>query len=293
MSDLEQVRQNSAKRRREASEAGVRFLLEGGLYDQLKKDECPQDTFTRIENARLGTFDCFCIKCKRETPFICHQNEMENRGGGLQEGNELYAPPSVFALRSVCQRCLTVYFYVFRKEGDIMTKIGQLPSIADIAFSELRDIDAGLAEGDRKELGKAIGLYAHGAALGGFAYLRRVFERMIDRGHERMAARGEEVEGFAEMRMAKRIASVADELPDAVVSQKGVFAVLSLGLHELDEEKCKELFPLMKAVIFQMLEKEEHLRKKARSERETAAALTKVMSSDLQKAVETKMSDGK
>ena len=44
---------------------------------------------------------------------------------------------------------------------------------------------------------------------------------------------------------------------------------------------------------FQMLEKEEHLRKKARSERETAAALTKVMSSDLQKAVETKMSDGK
>ena len=291
MNDLQKQRQEAARRNREAREAGVRFLLEGGLYEQLSQDDCPQDTLRRIENAELGTFDCYCVVCKRETPFISEDHETPNRGGGLQNGNALLHPPSVFAVRSVCQRCLKTYFYVFRREKGVMTKIGQLPSIANIAFAELNAIDAGLDDDDRKELGKAIGLYSHGAAMGGFAYLRRVFERMIVRAHERMAAKGRAVDGFIGMKMAERIASVADELPDAVVSQKGVFSVLSLGLHELDEEKCKELFPLMKAVIFQMLEKEEHLRKKAKSERETAAALTKVLSSDLRASAEAKEDD--
>jgi hypothetical protein len=251
------------------------------LYDELKAEECPEETFKRIESANLGTFDCYCIACKRETPFICEEHDTPNRGGGLQKGNALINPPPVFALRSVCQRCLKTYFYVFRYEQGVMTKIGQFPSIADIAFTELRGIEAGLEESDRKELGKALGLYAHGAALGGFAYLRRVFERMIDRAQQRMVDQGRAVEEFSNLKMAEKVAAVADELPSAVVSQKGVFAVLSLGLHELDEEKCRELFPLMKAVIFQMLEEEEHLRKKAKSERETAGALSKVLSSGL------------
>ncbi|MEC7399773.1 MAG: hypothetical protein VYD00_07135, partial [Pseudomonadota bacterium] len=170
MSDLQSQRRELAKRYRESQEAGAKFLLNSGLYDQLRGGESPPDTLKKIENANLGTFDCFCVRCKKETPFICRDADIENRGGGLQEGNTLYSPPSVFALRSVCQRCLMVYFYILRRDGEVITKIGQLPSIADISFAELQGIDAGLEEDDRKELGRALGLYAHGAALGGFAY---------------------------------------------------------------------------------------------------------------------------
>lgn len=293
MNQMIDQRREAQEKIRRSKEAGRQFLLEAGLYDSIEASKCPEETFKRIEAANLGTFDCYCVDCKKETPFICQEHNTPNRGGGLRNNNALVSPPSVFAVRSVCQRCLKTYFYVFRREKETLTKIGQLPSIADIAFSELKEIDTGLKDGDRKELGKALGLYAHGAALGGFAYLRRVFERMIVRAHERMVSAGREVEGFEGLKMADRIKSVSEELPDAVVAQKGVFAVLSLGLHELDEEKCKELFPLMKAVIFQMLEQEEHLRKKAKSERDTAAALSKVLSNGLKgKSEEATGGDG-
>jgi len=255
------------------------LLLIEGLYSFIEvNDEVGQAAETLIRGAKIGTFDCYCIGCKKETPFIVSPRAVVNTGGGLRGGNALAYPSSVFAVQAVCQRDLTSYLYAFHKIGDRVIKIGQHPSMADISFGELKGIDGSLDATDRKELGKAIGLFSHDAASGAFVYLRRVFERMIRRAHERQTEQGNPIEGFDGMRVDQKIAALKRELPERVVKNSAVFSVLSAGIHELDDEQCKALFPVLKAVIFQMLEQEEHKRKKEISERETDAAFQALLS---------------
>jgi len=270
----------------EAVSTAKDFLLIKGLYSFIKvgKDDVGATVERLIRDAEVGTFDCYCVGCKKETPFLVSPITISNSGGGLRHGNALAYPPSVFAVRAVCQRDLTTYLYAFHKEGNRLIKIGQHPSMADISFGELKEIDKTLEPLDRKELGKAIGLFAHDAASGAFVYLRRVFERMIRRAHERQAERGSPVEGFDGLRVDQKIAALKDELPERVVRNSAVFSVLSAGIHDLDDEQCKTLFPVLKAVIFQMLEQEEHKRRREIAERETDAAFQALLSSNVETA---------
>ena len=71
--------------------------------------------------------------------------------------------------------------------------------------------------------------------------------------------------------------ALKDELPERVVQNSAVFSVLSLGIHELTEEQCTQYFPVLKAVLFQMLEQEEHKRKAALTARETDAAFSRIL----------------
>jgi len=78
--------------------------------------------------------------------------------------------------------------------------------------------------------------------------------------------------------MDKKVATLTLELPERAVRNSAVFSVLSAGLHELTEEKCATYFPVMKAVLFQMLEQEEHKRKAAITAKETDAAFQRILS---------------
>jgi hypothetical protein len=263
-----------------ARAAALDLVFHKGLYSYIKTDDrTGSNAETLIREAKLGTFDCYCIRCQKETPFIISPLSIKSTGGGLRDGNALAQPPHIFGLRAVCQRDLTTYSYAFKEVDKRIVKIGQHPSMADIAFGELKGIDKGLDQTDRAELGKALGLFSHDAALGAFTYLRRVFERLISRAHQRQADRGNPVEGFATKRMDEKIAALSGELPERVVRNSAVFSILSLGIHELSDEKCKVIFPLMKAIIFQMLEQEEHQRREAIAERETESAFQALLSS--------------
>lgn len=267
-----------------AAEMARELLLVQGLYGsiEVKADDVIATTAERlIRDGDIGTYDCYCTGCKKETPFIVKPIEIVTHGGGLRGGDALsYASrPNVIAIRAVCQRDLTTYLYAFHKSGTRLVKIGQHPSMADIAFGELKGIDKTLEVIDRKELGQAIGLFSHDAASGAFVYLRRVFERMIRRAHERQTERRKvAVDGFEGMRVDEKIVALKDELPERVVKNSAVFSVLSVGIHELDDDECKKLFPVLKAVIFQMLEQEEHKRRQKIAERETDAAFQAVLS---------------
>lgn len=101
---------------------------------------------------------------------------------------------------------------------------------------------------------------------------------MISREYIRHTNATGPIDGFENKRMDEKVALLRDQLPDAVVRNSSVFSVLSVGLHELSEEKCKAIFPLMKALIFQMLEAEEQKRKAAIKQQETEAALQALLS---------------
>lgn len=277
---------------RQGRERAYELLLVKGLYNTIDcGDEVGQAAEAKLRRAELGTFDCYCKGCGKETPFIVKGLKVHVAGGGLQHGDELSSPPLMFGLRAVCQRDLTTYMYCFQKIGSELFKIGQMPSMADISFGELKGIDASLDPLDRKELGKALGLFSHDAASGAFVYLRRVFERMIGRAHERKASISGAVDGFDGMRVDQKIDALKDELPEKVVRNSAVFSVLSAGIHELSDEHCKALFPVVKVVIFQMLEQEEHKRKTAIAERETEAAFQALLSAGLKPSAQTEAVD--
>lgn len=222
-------------------------------------------------------YDSYCVGCKKESVFRLSPKPMSaGTTGGRFQG--VAVPPDIFAIKTVCQRNWHVYSYVFQGSDGFLEKIGQIPSMASIAFGELKGFGSSLGKQDREELGKALGLSSHDSALGAFVYLRRVFERMIARAYERQSKNGKPVDGFETLSMDKKVSALGNELPATVVKNSSVFSILSLGLHELTEDDCQRIFPVVKAVLFQMLEHEEHQRLAAITETETDRALQRVLS---------------
>ena len=137
-----------------------------------------------------------------------------------------------------------------------LQKIGQFPSLADIAIDEGKTYRTVLTREDSSEFHKAIGLAAHAVGIGSFVYLRRIFERLVIRRFEEFKT----VEGWADddfpNRMADRVEFLHAHLPSFLVENSRVYSILSLGLHELDEEQCLRVFPVLKASIIWILDED-------------------------------------
>lgn len=150
--------------------------------------------------------------------------------------------------------------------GGNVQKVGQRPSIADISVDQMRTQYKSVLRGDNwPELYKAIGLAAHGEGIGAFVYLRRVFERLIrSRFDEVKGAEGWNDEQF-NVRMEDRIDLLKSHLPTMLVESRKIYGIFSLGIHELDNDRCLEFFPIGKESIIMILE--EDLRAKQDKER--------------------------
>lgn len=244
----------------------IDLFLRKPLY---KKIEGNQDYVNAVDAIidGLGSvdFDNYCIFCDRTTPWTVRKYNPKTTGGGVGSPGPRYVQPSLPKIRvvhAVCMRRQHFYTYVLHVEDGVIQKIGQKPSMADIALQELKTIP-GINSEDRSELGRALGLFAHDTPLGAFVYLRRVFERMIARAHEGHKTKFGDVQSWNELRMGERIAALADELPEVVRSNSGVWSLLSKGIHELSDEDAQALFPLVREVIFEMLSEEERHRQAA------------------------------
>jgi hypothetical protein len=103
----------------------------------------------------------------------------------------------------------------------------------------------------------AIGLSAHGVGIGSFVYFRRIFERLIaSRFEEFKNSEGWDSEEFKRLRMSERVAFLKDHLPPFLVENQGIYSILSLGIHELDEMQCRQYFPIIKASIILILDED-------------------------------------
>ncbi|MDB5709911.1 MAG: hypothetical protein JWL96_1981 [Sphingomonas bacterium] len=261
----------------EAKAAAVSLLLERGLYSHLDtREKLGEDVVFQLRHAEANGFDTFCVKCRRETTFRIRAQAVLGRTIGGQYASQI-KPPPIFATFATCQRCFHVYSYIFIETNDRLTKIGQLPSMGDLSQGELRAFSQSLSEIDRSELSKALGLFSHDSAIGAFVYLRRVFERMIFRTYERMPEPKPAADDFRILRMHERIDVLKNELPRKVVDNSRLFTILSLGIHELSEEQCASMFTVVKLVLFQMLEEEDHRRQRAAQEKKVDAEFNRIL----------------
>lgn len=249
------------------------IFLKDSLYSQYKLESLSDEAILSIifyyENStftdKLKTLDSYCTVCKKETTFISKESSREALYETLSTINET-AMGDELNLKTILEKFGTFervfkcprpladeshdQIYFFRIKDSLLIKVGQTPSIADL---ENRNIEKyrTLDENIYQELNRAIGLSTHGIGVGSFVYLRRIIEKHIVA--PKLAALIESGKITAEeiysADFKKKIEILKDQLPPFLVDNKKIYSILSKGVHELEEQECRDFFPVLRTSI--------------------------------------------
>lgn len=165
--------------------------------------------------------------------------------------------------------------YIVLTNNTTMKKIGQYPSVADLAFPELDEYKKSLTKEDLRELRRAIGLYSQNIGVGSFVYLRRILERLIEKTRE-MATDSIDANAYAQSKIVDRIKMLKDCLPKFLVDNATLYSIISKGIHELTEDECLQYFPILKDAIIMIASKWEQERKLKESEEALSKSISKI-----------------
>ena len=145
----------------------------------------------------------------------------------------------------------------------IIQKVGQYPSRADLDIHKFKDYSKIISKERLKEITTGIGLNAHGVGIGSFVYLRRTFEFLIQEAKTIAQDQPDwDEKKYRESRMDIKIELLKDYLPDFLVQNKAIYSILSIGIHELEENECLKYFSTILLGIELILdEKLEHYNK--------------------------------
>lgn len=247
------------------------WLLERPLYSPIELGEDILNAIEFLLNYNK-TFDVFCPECGRSAtfgPIVSAKTKDKNneqqrliqasifsRGKTFPESvwNLPYFSKEIFCTRSHHR----MVFYFIKKETNLI-KVGQYPSLADVAIGDNEQFKKALGKERLRELNKAIGLAAHGVGIGAYVYLRRVFESLIEEAHSKVAGiSGWSEEEYEKSRMREKVIMLKDHLPEFIVQHPEMYAILSVGVHELTEEECLKYFEALKSAILVIAEDRLH-----------------------------------
>ncbi|MBL6445678.1 hypothetical protein JMN32_05120 [Fulvivirga sp. 29W222] len=265
-----------------------KFYFQDSLYSKTEiSDDDLESLFRTVYFS--GKIDSYCPYCKKETVFQGEPIRAKKKNPDLNSYNsEIFSFEDFtneydfdflrnkdFRLSFKCLReeySHRIYFYV-RVEPDSIFKIGQNPSLAELTDSFVTRKYKKLLSNDKiSEFNKAIGLHAHGVGIGSFVYLRRIFEGLIFETFDKVQENlGISKEKFRSARMSDKITFLKDYLPEYLIENKEIYGILSKGIHELDENFCKEVFPVIQDGLEFILEEkliqlEKENRKKSNSQ---------------------------
>lgn len=282
------------------------FLQTKGLYDTIAITAENIGDFITLLNGQVR-ISSYCKECKAErvftmTPYAIYRmvrgeyeqqnlakeidtlqkllyspQELQKNGEEWRWKNwQLEAEARVLVFQYVCSMSEEHHLdYVVLVDNKSMRKIGQYPSVADLTFPELDVYDKVLAEEDRKEFGRAIGLYASGIGAGSYVYLRRIFERLLMQAKAN-AGDAIDTDAFNRAHVDVKITMLSAYLPAALTSNPTLYGILSKGIHELSEKECIAYFPVVKECICMILNEWEDMRKKEEQQKAINAALSKI-----------------
>jgi len=225
------------------------FLFGAGLYS--KYVITPED-FIKFFGSRWR-IDGHCPYCHANTVF----SNLSSLYDHLKE-RILNSQPHEDRLEIRCARrdTHTICFHLLLLNGEVQ-KIGQFPALADIANDQVREYRRILGQADSREFSRAIGLATHGVGIGSFVYLRRIFERLISsRFDEFKTVEGWDDGEFRRRRMDDKIELVSKHVPEFLVRNSKIYGILSLGIHELNDDDCLSFFPVLRSSIIVILEED-------------------------------------
>jgi hypothetical protein len=229
------------------------FLFNGPLYAKYVLARESEELAALHKRGDIKKIDGYCLRCKNDTTYTLH-------GMHLPDGDpwrKVHERQAFDVIQIVCGReSWHTVRYNIHLSRLVIQKVGQHPSLADIAIDETRNRYRSVLTGDNwSELYKAIGLAAHGEGIGSFVYLRRVFERLIySRFSEFRADEGWDEDKFRGLRMDKKVEFLKGHLPSFLVENRRIYGIFSQGIHELDNETCLQFFDVGKESIMIVLE---------------------------------------
>lgn len=245
------------------------------LYRVIVRGEAV-DSFLQFLEQVSFTFDSYCTGCKREATFRRLGDVLSKPPPSVHQSG-FRAPAAMQpgqVVRATCTRDPQhVYRFYFDRYRDGIAKVGQTPSLADILSNDLKQFRPLLEPLDRTELEQATRLHSVGAEIGAFVYLRRIFERIIERHRVEYEKVHGSIAAYDGMRMEDKVLALRDVLPVQVVQNRKVYGILSKAIHALTEEESANFHDIMRAAIIEILQSDLHARQRAESARKLQDAI--------------------
>ena len=114
---------------------------------------------------------------------------------------------------------------------DKIIKIGQFPSVADLAIPQIAKYKSILGQ-QYREFSKSVGLFAHGIGIGSFVYLRRIIENLVFDKYNQVADKlSISKDDFEHLKFDIKIDTLKNYLPAVLVANKNVYGIVSKGIH--------------------------------------------------------------
>jgi len=263
-----------------------------GLYSKVTDDK---DYLQMVKNIKWDedTYDGFCKGCSKSSVFKAIKNIEINHnfipclsGNGKNESLKCYTNAAVgdcfggainFEKRLICTRCGFFIHIYYKYDNAALIKVGSYPSVADLQIGCLLNELSIPKHSIPKELTKAIGLKAHGAYIGAFSYLRRVYENLIVDAATKASKEVDWNEGkFNSLRAQDKIKYLEKYLPLDMVENRSAYGILSKGIHELSEEECNSNFNVLYDLIIMIIEEKEEQKRKGMRKEKLRAALSEI-----------------
>lgn len=226
------------------------FYLNVPLYKSFTFNDQQRGALLELYHFK-GHIDCYCISCQQPSVFHTDNYVMYFDGGSNRPPRLIGENNRIIQHKFSCSRNEEhQLFFFFLLHNNTITKIGQYPSLADLAAVEIRKYRSILGNDLWLEFSKAVGLTSHGIGIGAFVYLRRIFENLVEEAHQKQIAfNGWDEDLYKKSRMDEKISLLKHSLPNFLVENKSVYSILSKGIHELKEDECLGIFPKIKLGI--------------------------------------------
>lgn len=267
------------------------WLLKFPLYSPIEIDSGVEKAIQAILFFKK-TIDCYCPECQQNATF-CSIISESSKNIATQEllKMSIVAPKfagsptkrnsgwelSTFSKTIECTRAKHIVHFHFVSQNNSIIKIGQYPSLVDLAIGDTSQFKEVLGKARLSELNKAIGLAAHGIGIGSYAYLRRVFESLIEEAHGKAPKdSGWNEEEYRKARMKEKVSMLKNFLPEFILQHPELYSVLSIGVHELTEEACLKNFEALKSAILVIVEEKLHEIQREKRKKDASNAIKSV-----------------
>lgn len=285
------------------------FKLKGEIYELDKQEFSNFKNYIGCEQDKIVTF---CHKCKKEFPFEVNKRYLNfyqgyfhassnmslskgyNGDGILDiESGSIFGlmPPYSkdkfyenqigyieysFTCKNDSSHVYLMFISVEFNNGEFtVRKVGQNPSMLTVKGFDFdkykKQLDRINAYEDYKkaDLSNADHFY-----VGAHAYLRRIFEKLINWYVDEYNVK------LSDDRMKTKIDSVKQYFDPRINKLlKNLYSILSVSIHELDEDESKDYYSYLKAIIDMQLEYEYTEEEKAKQSSQLSAVIGKIESS--------------
>lgn len=276
------------------------FLVSAGIYGQIAISAENIDELREIISGKQKyVFDAYCPHCEAEATF-CYcdfekywesmerQPKIKIMGGNpvgfSQQIHDTYVESedakykrfikenNLCCLTAHCTRNTTHKLWIFIKmDEDKLIKIGQYPTTNLMQSPKLNRYKKLLGKWFI-ELKTAVTLHTHNVGVGSYVYLRRIFESIIfDKYIANKGQIASSEQEFLRLRMDEKIKVLEAYLPAFIVENKGIYSILSIGIHELREEDCNHYFDTIEQSIEMILD--EIIEQKQREEKQKVLSM--------------------